>query len=155
MEGFRRHNIPVPEGHVIALVAGVTLHARRPWSFTRRTRKSVALGGSLVALGMLLAVWAVAAVKEIDVESPDRLVVSGPYAHSRNPMYLAWTLVYAGITILVASWWLLSPLPALLAFTHRVVIRREEQELEERFGAEYRDYMSSVHRYGGLPRGSR
>jgi protein-S-isoprenylcysteine O-methyltransferase Ste14 len=62
-------------------------------------------------------------------------------------MYVAWTTIYVGMILLVNSGWLLIFLPVLLGFTHYVVIRREEQQLEQHFGSEYRQYRDRVRRY--------
>ena len=56
----------------------------------------------LILASLWLGAWAVRAAAGVDLERPNQLVDSGPYAHSRNPMYLAWTLGYVGIARLPA-----------------------------------------------------
>ena len=75
------------------------------------------------------------------------IVRSGPYRFSRNPIYLAFSLLHLGIAIWVNSLWLVATLIASVAVMARVVIPREEQYLERRFGAEYLDYKKSVRRW--------
>ncbi len=62
-------------------------------------------------------------------------------------MYVAWTVLYAGAAMFVDTWWLLILLPGVTAFTHYVVVRREEQKLEQKFDEEYRQYCNRVRRY--------
>jgi protein-S-isoprenylcysteine O-methyltransferase Ste14 len=52
-----------------------------------------------------------------------------------------------GMAMLVNTWWLLILLPAVIAFTHYIVVHQEEQKLEQKFGEEYREYMGRVWRY--------
>jgi protein-S-isoprenylcysteine O-methyltransferase Ste14 len=75
------------------------------------------------------------------------IVRSGPYRFSRNPIYLAFSLLHLGIAIWVNSLWLVATLIASVAVMARVVIPREEQYLERRFGTEYLDYKKSVRRW--------
>jgi protein-S-isoprenylcysteine O-methyltransferase Ste14 len=98
-------------------------------------------------VGILLAGWAVAAAKDRDIEKPTEIISSGPYAFSRNPMYVAWTLIYLAIALLVNAWWLIVLLPVLILFTHYFVVRQEERQLEQQFGEPYRQYRSRVRRY--------
>jgi protein-S-isoprenylcysteine O-methyltransferase Ste14 len=62
-------------------------------------------------------------------------------------MYLAWTLIYRGIAAVANTRWQLMLLPGVAAFTHYAVIQREERELAQKFGREYREYMQRVRRY--------
>ena len=62
-------------------------------------------------------------------------------------MYVAWSVIYIGIAMLVNTGWLIILLPAVIAFTHYFVIRREEQQLEKQFGEQYRQYRAQVRRY--------
>jgi len=103
-------------------------------------------GWPLLLAGLLLGTWAVRAAASVDLERPDQLVDSGPYAHSRNPMYVAWTLGYMGVALVAGTAWPLLLLPVVLVVTH-VVVRREERSLERRFGGAYRSYKASVRRY--------
>jgi protein-S-isoprenylcysteine O-methyltransferase Ste14 len=52
-----------------------------------------------------------------------------------------------GIAVWVNSWWLVGTLAAAVAIIHWVVVPREEQYLEARFGAAYLDYKASVRRW--------
>jgi len=75
------------------------------------------------------------------------IVRAGPYRFSRNPIYLAFSLLHLGIAIWINSLWLVATLVASVAVMAWVVIPREEQYLERRFGAEYVDYKKSVRRW--------
>jgi protein-S-isoprenylcysteine O-methyltransferase Ste14 len=88
----------------------------------------------------------VRAAAGIDLERPNQLVQSGPYAYGRNPMYVAWTLGYVGVALVAGIAWPLLLLPVVLVLT-QVVVMREERFLERRFGAAYRNYEASVRRY--------
>lgn len=147
MSSIRWSNIPMPEGHVIPLLAGLALHAFLPRTLFGSGWLKHLIGWPPLLLGGLLAAWAVAVSGDMDIDRPTGLIVSGPYRFSRNPMYLAWTLIYAGIAALVNTWWLLMLLPLVLVFTHYFVVRREEQRLEQEFGEEYRQYRNNVRRY--------
>lgn len=107
-------------------------------------RRPIGLG--LAGLGLGLVWWATRTVGEDGVEEPTTLVTSGPFAHSRNPMYVGWTVLYLGVAMLANSLWHLLLLPAVALWTHRVV-RREERDLELAFGEKFRTYRRSVRRY--------
>lgn len=76
-----------------------------------------------------------------------KLVTSGIYGWTRNPMYLGMALIYAGIAILFDSILALALLPLVLAIIQTNVIAREEVYLERRFGDAYRDYKRRVRRW--------
>jgi len=100
----------------------------------------------IASVGLLVTAWAVVAARDVDVTSPTKVVTSGPYALSRNPMYLGWTVAYLGIALVARSRWLLILLPALLAYTHGTVLH-EERRLETRLGRDYTQYRARVRRY--------
>lgn len=139
-------SVPVPEPHVAGLLAAIALHLVRPWRLTDHRRLAPAAGVSLAAAGIALAGWAVQAVGDADCGTPTALVTTGPYAFSRNPMYVAWTLLYAGVGLTINTAWVFLVAPPVLATTHSVV-RREERELERTLGEDYRDYRREVPRY--------
>lgn len=80
-------------------------------------------------------------------EPTTAVVRAGPYRFSRNPIYLAFTLLHLGIAIWINSLWLAATLIASVAVMAWVVIPREEKYLERRFGAEYLAYKKSVRRW--------
>jgi protein-S-isoprenylcysteine O-methyltransferase Ste14 len=75
------------------------------------------------------------------------LVTTGPFGFSRNPLYVAITLLYVGFTMLLNSWWGVLLLAPVLVALHWGVVRREERYLEGKFGEEYDKYRSRVRRY--------
>jgi protein-S-isoprenylcysteine O-methyltransferase Ste14 len=139
-------NVPIPEAHLAGLGTGILLQVVAPWSLPWPAWVGQGCGWPLILAGLWLGAWAVRAAADVDLERPDQLVDHGPYAFSRNPMYLAWTLGYVGIALVAGTVWPLLLLPVVLAVTQLVVVR-EERSLERRFGAAYRDYKASVRRY--------
>ena len=75
------------------------------------------------------------------------IIQSGPFRISRNPVYLADTLCYVGVAILLNTAWPLLFLPVVLLVMHRGVILREERYLEQKFGDEYNSYKMRVRRW--------
>jgi len=109
-------------------------------------------GGALVTASVALVAWAFSrflkARTHVDVRRPaTTLVKDGPYRLSRNPMYVAASLLYAGTAILLALPWTLVFLIPCLVVLHYGVIAREERYLEHKFGDTYRDYKSRVRRW--------
>jgi protein-S-isoprenylcysteine O-methyltransferase Ste14 len=82
----------------------------------------------------------------IDTEHPDRLVTSGIFARTRNPMYVAFGCVLLGEFLIFPNWILLVYLLAGFALFHRQVMR-EEDFLRQHYGAEYQAYSQRVPRY--------
>ena len=75
------------------------------------------------------------------------LVFSGPYRFSRNPMYIGLTLLYAGLVTYLQLPWGLVFLPIVIWLITIWVIVPEEKYLEQKFGAEYLNYKSTVRRW--------
>jgi protein-S-isoprenylcysteine O-methyltransferase Ste14 len=143
---WRWGNVPIPEAHQVGLGAGILLQVARPWSLPWPAWVGHGCGWPLILAGLGLGAWAVRAAAGVDLERPDQLVDSGPYAFSRNPMYVAWTVGYVGAALVAGTVWPLLLLPVVLAAT-QVVVMREERSLERRLGAAYRTYRASVRRY--------
>jgi protein-S-isoprenylcysteine O-methyltransferase Ste14 len=143
---WRWGNIPIPEAHLAGLGTGILLQVVRPWSLPWPAWIGHGVGWPLILAGLWLGAWAVRAAAGVDLERPDQLLDSGPYAFSRNPMYLAWTASYVGVALVAGTAWPLLLLPVVLVVT-QVVVLREERSLERRFGAAYRSYKASVRRY--------
>ena len=75
------------------------------------------------------------------------LITDGPYRFSRNPAYIALTLWYLGIGLILNNIWVLLLTVPLLVIMDRLAIPREEQHLRVKFGQEYRLYESTVRRW--------
>lgn len=75
------------------------------------------------------------------------IVTDGVYSVTRNPMYLAATLLYVAAALAADSVVTLLLLVPLLIVLHYGVIRREERYLEAKFGEEYRRYKAAVRRW--------
>lgn len=110
------------------------------------------LGAPLVVVAIVLFAYSVATFRAAGTPVPARkpttiIVRAGPYRFSRNPIYMAFSLFQLGIAMWVNSVWLLATLVGAVALMHYFVIRREEEYLERRFGAEYLDYKASVRRW--------
>ena len=142
----RWSNIPLPEGHLAALVIGLALHKAVPLRLPAATLTKRVVGPVVASLGIVVTTSAVVAVRDVDVTSPAKVVTRGPHALTRHPMYVGWTMVYIGAALMVGSRWLLILLPPVLGYTHRAVLR-EERCLEGRFGRDYRQYRERVRRY--------
>jgi len=143
---WRWGNVPLPETHLVGLGAGILVQVIASWRLPWPAVVGHACGWPLILAGLWLAAWGMRAAANVDLERPNRLVRGGPYAFSRNPMYLASTLVYVGIALVANAAWLLLLLPVVLLVTHVVVVG-EERSLERRFGTAYRSYKTSVRRY--------
>lgn len=76
-----------------------------------------------------------------------RLVMSGPYRRTRNPMYTGLSLAYTGLSLMLSVGWALVTLPLALLALYRFVIVREERYLAQAFGNEYRQYKQKVRRW--------
>src|SRR5262245_597355 len=82
----------------------------------------------------------------IDIDHPDKLVTTGVFAFSRNPIYVAFGLVLLGQFLVFPNGILLVYLPAGIWLIHRQVLR-EEALLRKHYGQDYAEYCNQVRRY--------
>lgn len=75
------------------------------------------------------------------------IVTTGPYRFTRNPLYLALTAIYVGITLAFATAWPLVLLVPVLIVAHFGIIKREERYLAAKFGQPYLEYQRRVRRW--------
>jgi protein-S-isoprenylcysteine O-methyltransferase Ste14 len=112
-----------------------------------------AIGAALIAAGEIVRLLAVRRIGSVSRTRADRLgplVMTGPFARVRNPLYLGNMAIWTGFAISARLAWLAIPLLALLALSYHAVVRWEEHLLESRLGEPYRTYRSRVPRW--LPR---
>ena len=77
----------------------------------------------------------------------EHLVMTGPFSFTRNPIYLANTLLLVAGGLITGNVWFFI-LALICAFvTQKLAIEREERHLEARFGKRYRDYAKRVRRW--------
>lgn len=96
-------------------------------------------GLSMVALGRSFRVG-------IDIEDPDKLVTTGIFAFSRNPIYCAFWIILFSQFLVYPNWILLVYLGSATWLFHRQVLR-EEEYLKGHYGMEFVDYCNRVRRY--------
>ncbi len=140
-----------PLVYLISLVSGVVIQLATPLPLLPETLARP-VGPPLVVVAIALLSYLVAtfwaAATPVPARKPTTAIVrTGPYRFSRNPIYLAFSLLQLGIAIWVNSVWLLATLVGAVALIHCVVIPREEQHLERKFGVQYLDYKASVRRW--------
>lgn len=100
------------------------------------------LGVVLVSVGFSL--YLVAVGWFLAVHGKGALVTTGPFRIVRHPLYATWLwLIFPGLALLCRSWLALGVVPLGYA-TFRAFIKREEDELERRFGREYETYRRRV-----------
>jgi protein-S-isoprenylcysteine O-methyltransferase Ste14 len=101
-----------------------------------------------VAIGLLAVREMVTASTPLDVRKRStRIVTSGVFQQSRNPIYLGMVLLCTGIAFLVDSLWLLGLVPLFAAILQKGVIEPEEAYLERNFGEDYLRYKARVRRW--------
>ena len=111
------------------------------------------LGVVLIVLGIGLSVTAAMLFRREDTEvnptSPAnrKLVTSGPFRRTRNPMYLGLVLATLGIALWVGAWpMLLAPI-AVFATTNWVHIPFEEEKMRRQFGPSFDAYANKTRRW--------
>lgn len=78
-----------------------------------------------------------------------RVVRSGVFSISRNPLYLGVVIVVAGMGLALNGWWILILLGLEIILCHIILILPEERYLSSTFGSEYQAYKQSVRRWLG------
>ena len=134
-----------------AIALGLLLHFAWPVRLVPRA-VSVPLGGTAVLVAVGLFLYAVRTFRTAGTPVPGnrpttKIVRSGPYRYSRNPIYLSFSLLQLGVAVWVNSLWLLVTLMPAVALMSLVVIPREEHYLETRFPSDYLAYKASVRRW--------
>jgi protein-S-isoprenylcysteine O-methyltransferase Ste14 len=109
------------------------------------------LGVTFCFAGLSLLLWSLISFRKsfrvgIDTSRPDKLVTDGIFAHSRNPIYVAFALILIGQFLIFSNWILLIYVLVGFWLFHRQVLR-EEEYLKKHYGEEYIQYCLRVRRY--------
>jgi protein-S-isoprenylcysteine O-methyltransferase Ste14 len=140
----------------VPFLAGIGLQLAAPVSRPRGLYAFVIIlgGGVLVVLGLTFIVLARRALAQhgqpTDPGLPtSKLVATGVFSVSRNPLYLGGTCLLAGIALGFSLLWsFVLLLPAIVA-CHYLLIAPEEKYLAAKFDGEYIQYAASVRRWFG------
>ncbi|MEP6637231.1 MAG: isoprenylcysteine carboxylmethyltransferase family protein, partial [Acidobacteriota bacterium] len=107
--------------------------------FARPTPRTLLVGGAVSIVGLTLRGWAAGHIRKNAA-----LAMSGPYAYTRNPLYLGSFVLGLGFTIGAGRWLLGVLFAALFIGIYLPVMRVESRSLTEIFGDDYRQYASHV-----------
>ncbi|RWM29951.1 isoprenylcysteine carboxylmethyltransferase family protein [Mesorhizobium sp.] len=143
-----------PVIYVVAIVLSVVLGMLYPLPWIGDIFGDILVGAGWVALFGVAALWVTAIRTMVRAKTtlnpnaePDHLVTSGPFGITRNPMYLANTLLLIGVAFITGiAWFLLFAFLAAFA-TQKLAIEKEEKMLVAKFGKKYRDYAKRVRRW--------
>ncbi|MET3579498.1 protein-S-isoprenylcysteine O-methyltransferase Ste14 [Mesorhizobium robiniae] len=140
--------------YLAAIAVSIALGLLYPLPWIGGLLGDILFAAGCVALFGVVALWFTAIRAMIRAKTtlhpnavPDHLVTSGPFAVSRNPIYLANTLLLIGVALVSGIVWFL-PLAIIAAFlTQKMAIEGEERVLTAKFGKKYRDYAKKVRRW--------
>jgi len=115
------------------LLAIIVLYLSRP------VPRSILIGSAVGFLGLAIRAYAAGYLHKQEL-----LTTTGPYAHTRNPLYFGSSLLALGAAIAMNSWPSAILLLAYFALVYTFVMRREELELRQHHGAAFDTYARSV-----------
>lgn len=152
----RRPNIipwpPIILGLTIlaAIILSIVIPLR---SYTIKQLAPLSIPGFImIAVGIFIDIWALRTMfrKRTNIRpnyGADKLVTSGPFAFSRNPIYLGNTMALLGIGFAFNQPWFLIFGLIQACLIHYLAIRREETHLSLKFGQDWENYKKSVPRW--------
>jgi len=153
---FGGPNIRIPPAFFVAgFLLGLLLESVVAIGFVHgadRVRVLSGIGWWVALLGLLFSLYGVftfqyAQTPMFPYGKATRVVQRGPYAFTRNPMYVGNAVSYVGIAMVMNSVWPVLLLPLVLWTLYVFVIREEEKYLGELFGDEYAAYRRRVRRW--------
>lgn len=115
------------------VLAAVVLWLARP------TLHSILLGAAIGLLGLAIRAYAAGYLRKQEV-----LTVTGPYAHTRNPLYFGSSILAVGAVVATDSGWAAVLILGYFALVYTLVMRREETELRQKHGPSFDAYAKSV-----------
>jgi protein-S-isoprenylcysteine O-methyltransferase Ste14 len=120
----------VPVGTVLGMIFLLLMHP---------SIRSLWIGGAISLVGACLRIWAAGHIEKGRV-----LTQGGPYAITRNPLYLGSFIMALGIILAGQGYWLLLPFAAFFAIFYYPVMKAEEQELLNGYGERFVEYSVTV-----------
>ena len=109
------------------------------------------VGILLCIAGLALLLWSIVSFRQsfrvgIDTTAPGKLITTGAFAISRNPIYVAFAVILIGLFLTFPNWILLAYLIAAVWLFNRQVLR-EEEYMRNHYGQQYLEYCDRVRRY--------
>jgi protein-S-isoprenylcysteine O-methyltransferase Ste14 len=147
---------PPPLYFLAGFLVGWLIDARvyHLWPLLGGTSSTIVdfLGGLVFGVGLAVSILGIVAFRRaktsiVPIRDASALVTTGPYAITRNPMYVGLTIQYVGLCFLLQTVWPLAALPFVILSIRRSVIDPEERYLTATFGDSYRNYQSEVRRW--------
>jgi protein-S-isoprenylcysteine O-methyltransferase Ste14 len=135
-----------------AIIAGIATHFWPDMFLIRSISNSILVTAGIILLILGIPMWLIAVWTVIPAFGRGELVTSGLYRLARHPVYSAWMVFnFPGIALLCRSWpMLLTSLVAYMVF--KLLIKREDQFLEQKFGKAYLDYRARVNEIVPIPK---
>lgn len=120
-------------------------------AFSNANAISIALGGLMVAAGEALRIWAVGyaggRTRATDLGVARDLVTTGPYAYTRNPIYIGDILIALGFAVMSDVRALVLLAAIWFPLQYYLIARAEEEHLLRELGREYERYLENVPRF--------
>lgn len=107
--------------------------------FAVPTPASLVAGSVVAAVGLLIRAWASGHIRKAAT-----LAVTGPYAYTRNPLYLGSFFLAVGFSIAGGVWWLPILGAAIFLGIYIPVLRVEADDMRQQFHDEYDEYAANV-----------
>jgi protein-S-isoprenylcysteine O-methyltransferase Ste14 len=107
--------------------------------FAKPAPITLMIGAVVSVLGILIRAWSSGHIRK-----NQNLAVSGPYAFTRNPLYLGSFLLGVGFTVASGVWWLALVFIVLFLGIYLPVMRVEAEDLTQIFGADFEEYKKAV-----------
>ncbi len=105
----------------------------------RPTMMTLIIGGAIALLGLGIRAWASGYLKK-----NQELTTSGPYAYTRNPLYLGTFIMGAGAAIASGSWWFTAAYLGFYFLIYVPVMMAEAETMRKLFPDEYEKYSQRV-----------
>ena len=144
-------NLPLPPNQAAGVALDVALDRLWPAKLPGNRLVQRTAGTGLALAGAAFTYWAWEerrrrTVGAFELERPEGLVTTGPYAINRHPMYLGWRLIHLGTGLALGTSWVLVTFPAAMVVEF-IGLPGEEAATAKMFGNAYADYAARVPRY--------
>jgi protein-S-isoprenylcysteine O-methyltransferase Ste14 len=144
---------PPPVLFMACLAAAALVERLRPLALPLLDGRAALVTGTVLLVAAALlgssAIYVMARAKT-PIEPghvPSKLVTTGPFRFTRNPLYVTLLMIMVAVGFMMSSSWFLIAAALLLALLDRLIIAREERVIRRHFGDEYASYTARVRRW--------